>query len=345
MRIVASRLRWPYAGRRGAFAMEDEPMSIQHLPLAFIVCLVATVSFGDETLDEFLRRRDEWLSKKAADEVIESAPQRFPTPIADALVSERERLNEKQRALDPILERIEKNKSKSSLAVLVKKDQERAAPIKGAIEGIQRRIADLEAKLSDEEKEKAEFDKAQVAVRKQKHAKYLDRLRQHVDETRNDMNLMPPDLPKLTQDNFKAGRFGLLPQWPPAFEIDHPLAQKAVENACRAVVGGRELTVYEMRAIDQYVPGGMALARKRHNLKIIQVFDKRHLLVSVIGGDSPAFLMNVGDTSNYADGSTILMATPVVVTGTHHYPAVSGASRTAFVVRVLNENDLPEYGD
>lgn len=98
-------------------------MSIHRLILSLLACLVTNVSFDGETLEQFLQRRDRWIADEAAREFAAPAPRRFRARVADTLAKERERLEETKEALAPIQKRIDTNRSKPSMAVLVKKDE------------------------------------------------------------------------------------------------------------------------------------------------------------------------------------------------------------------------------
>ncbi|MGH7135056.1 MAG: hypothetical protein ACREHD_04905 [Pirellulales bacterium] len=269
----------------------------------------------------FFRARDKWLLEKI---IAESPPfqlTKLQTRVRDALRDEEALLAENKAQLEPVLRRIEKNKGKPSLAALVKKDEARAREFKDAVQASEERVAKLREKLPAEEEQAAPSAK--------------------VTEKRSPKASMRP----LDFDALEVGAIGLLPPWP----VGHGLRQIAYlpsadvlrECAAKLTDGNAFPGAYSWgnlkRAIDHF--GGLGVARDECNVRVVQVLDQSRVFATFTGSEVPdswpLFVLDVGDTTDLADGATLRVAGPVKVVEAERYATVGGKSPIRYVLKPL----------
>lgn len=326
----------------------------------YLILCHALVSNADE-LAKFFVERDRWLYLKAAEECPledypDFEPQTMGTPIAEQLAGERQKLIADQQSLAELQKKIAKYKGKDGYKTVVDKYIRQAREVEAGIDKRNRAIAKLEKSGIDEQKKVDDFNQQQalakerwekdVAERKDKASKErVATIRRRFKELRSDLMLLPPSAPILSPD-LKVGACGFLPRWPVGLaKSANPIQMQRLEGLCTAVKLGRPLASHEAAFLERFMAAEVLAAGKhQHNVRVVQVFDKQRLLAALIDGglsNWPSFLLEIDDTSNYADDSKLTLLAPVMVSGTHRYEAVNGAARTAFVLRSLGDGDLP----
>jgi hypothetical protein len=290
---------------------------------------------------EFFRARDRWLLENI---IAEAQPPKREASVQEALKEEEGRAAETRKDLEALQQRNERNKNKPSLASLVKKGEAHAKELADALQASAKRIGKLREDLVDEEQRnktaEAEWlrDLPDLAIAK-------------LNERRADLSVMPPNAGTLEPGHLEIGTVGVLPQWPVRISDgrDELTGKRVIDvNFVHEVVtrlaAGGALREREQERLDSLAAGGSANAEKRHNLRVVQVFDERRLLVSFIGAeflDWPLLLLDLGDTGGYADDSTLRVDWPLMVTGTERYKAVNGAGQTVFVLKAFNVEQIP----
>lgn len=311
---------------------------------------------------EFFRRRDQWLMSREmpspkSDDGIPNELRRLNAAKNDrekALLDEKNVRVEQVKHLKPIEKRLFRNvlKNDKSLASIIAKDKKRVAEIKDAIAKSKARSGAIEAEIARAQSEIDQLQKdfndsreerTRTAIAERSEASAAAKKRVLV--LRKDMSLMPPDS-KLDGGRLSVGAIGTAPPWPIGLDKLPSHKRQRVINAIIAVQAGLRPEMLDKLELDEI--GGEEPAKKKHNLRVIQVFDNSLLLVSFIGGERiewRPFLLDVGDTSPYADGETFAMHSLVYVSGTRRYTAVDGAAATRFVVRIFDARDLPPMTD
>jgi pyruvate/2-oxoglutarate dehydrogenase complex dihydrolipoamide acyltransferase (E2) component len=97
-----------------------------------------------------------------------------------------------------------------------------------------------------------------------------------------------------------------------------------------AAIGGHPLINPYTLKVGQR--GEFGTARAVFQFEVQQVIDGERMLIRVIGGRPVSFLLKGVATKNHADDQQIELRGQYRVSGTYKYTAVSGASRTVFVV-------------
>jgi hypothetical protein len=286
-----------------------------------------------------------------------------PTPIADAIREEREEIARQdetlivnERELRPILKRIERNSPNKLLSSIVEKDKARAKKYQDIVDECRAVIAESEKRikaLSPQEKiEKAAWLKREKELHQQEE-KDIENAESMAEKKalaeRSNLSLMPSGIStrwRLDPATFKVGQAGALPQWPVFRDGLNFSDRRAAESAANAVSPNEPLREWQRQSIEAGIAGGVAVAKSRHNVRVVQVFDDRRLLVSLIGSefyDWPPFLLEMKNTDEIADDSTLKHTSLLVVSGTERYTTVNGSSRTVFVLRPINVSDLGEH--
>jgi hypothetical protein len=301
-------------------------------------------------LIEFFRDRDRWLMAKTLAEMPPFNPSGAPgTPVQDELKRLDDEVAENLKLLAPVESRIFQNtlKNNKQLKGVIEKDKARAQEYKDAIADAQKRIKELGPELVAEQKAVRTWQEQRQLSEAAYQADCRERAKTQVLGLRQDMTLMPPNSPRLDPGNIKMGSIGVPPQWPLGIDDLNGVQRANIVQAADQLSRGEQPNPFALRFLER-MPGGVAAAKTRHNLHVVQVFDSKRLLVSFIGGeqfDWPIVLLEVGDTSQYADGATLRVTPPLYVAGVCEYEAINGAARTKFVLKPFDIRDLPPYVD
>lgn len=293
----------------------------------------------NDHLVEFFKNRDAWLWSVAFEEFPTVKEPVLPELNDDRIRIEKAEVEKRETELATIQKRIKSNSSKPSLAALVRKDKLRE-------EEAAKRLEKAAAELAKQEERRLELLAKRESMLSQYREETRDRnkrasayARDKAIERRQRLDFFPPNTPLFDVPNLEVGMFGVLPQWPVG-NFD-PIEKRIFESALSRLETGTGFGTEE-RALAPV--GGVAVAKKRANIRVVQVLDKERLLVQVIGKfDWPIFLLRIEDTSNLVNDSLMREPALLLVEGRYKYTAVNNSERVVFVVRRAASADLPKF--
>lgn len=164
--------------------------------------------------------------------------------------------------------------------------------------------------MEAEQKAAEGWEQRKASAYKEWTAKTVVRANAIAMEKRLDLTWLQTDTPVLDPAHFELNAFGRLPQWPVGVRDSSLDYQNAIASADRKIRSGDALWRHETNAIEHF--GGMVAAKERHNLRVVQVFDDKHLLAAFLGHEAPLkwplFLFDAGSTAKFADDSTLRAA-------------------------------------
>lgn len=232
---------------------------------------------------------------------------------------------------------ISKDKARAQeLQDAIAKANERAQELKEAIGNAEKRIEELRPALTAEQEQTAIAEQGDYADLRKRAA-------ERVRIIRKDLSLMPPNA-LLTTDKWAIGAVGLLPQWPLGlFANFNILEQQSLQATINGIARGIAPNPLQLKQLER-LPGGIQAAKKKANVRVVQVADDLHLLCAWLDTDY-LFLYELADTSGHVDDEVLRLEGLAVVCDTARYVSVSGAVRTVFVLRMVTADELPPMAD
>lgn len=311
--------------------------------VVLVLLLAATCSADDSRsdLEDFFKRRDQWILAKRLDADPPFAFDPPPAPVSEEdIENARQEVRDAQAKLLPVLKRLKLNRENPAMASLVKKDESRRKKLEDDLKEKRQRRDDLLASQKNSAKLMSDWTERRTAAFDKYAKERLVEARKQAAFIRRDMTLMPPEA-IFEPDALQLGMIGRAPQWPFGGRRLLPIQMENLEQAANELAAGRVPNEFALRAIDA-LPGGQAAAKTRSNVEVIQVLDEHLLLAFFIGYARTPFILECESTGGHSDGSLIKLSDVLFVCRRYEYVAVDGAKRTRMVVRRLTLKDLPD---